>query len=151
MDWDIVDFTVFGAMLLGVAVIYALMRRKSDNATYRFAVGVALFAGFILIWMNGAVGIIGDASNDANMMYIGVLAVGIIGAVIARFQPNGMVRALYLTALAQALVTAIALIFELGSEAPTWPKDILILNGFFVALWLLSAALFRKAARGQLS
>ncbi len=151
MAWDIVDFTVFGAMLLGVGVIYTLAKRKTDNRVYRFAVGVALAAAFILIWVNGAVGIIGDESNDANMMYFGVLSVGIIGAIIARFQPHGMVRALCATALAQAAVAVIALIAGLGSTAPIWPRDILILTGFFVALWLLSAWLFRNAAREQLT
>jgi len=42
------------------------------------------------------------------LMYIGVLAVGIIGALIARFQPHGMARALFATALAQMLVAVIA-------------------------------------------
>ncbi len=59
-----------------------------------------------------------------------------------------MVRALYATALTQVLV---ALIAGLGSTGPIWPKDILILTGFFIALWLLSARLFRKAAREQLT
>ena len=129
MDWDVVDFGVFGAMLLGIGVIYKLARRNADNKTYRFAVGVALAAAFILIWVNGAVGIIGNESNDDNMMYFGVLAVGIIGAVIARFQPRGMVRAMYATALAQATVAMVVLIAGLGSNAPIWPKDILFLTG----------------------
>ena len=42
-------------------------------------------------------------------MYFGVLAVGFIGAFIARFQPRGMARALFATAVAQALVPVIAL------------------------------------------
>jgi hypothetical protein len=142
VDWDVVDFTIFGAMLLGVGGTYTLARRKVKNAAYRFAVGVALTAAFILIWVNGAVGIIGDESNDANMMYF--------GAIIARFQPYGMIRALCATALAQAGVAVIALFAGLGSTAPIWPKDILILTGFFVALWLLSAWLFRKSAALQL-
>ena len=149
MDWDVVDFTVFGAMILGVGVIYTLAKRLTDNMAYRFAVGVALAAAFILLWVNGAVGIIGDESNDANMMYFGVLAVGIIGAIIARFRPLGMARALCAMALAQVLVAAIALIAGLGSAGPIWPRDILILTGFFAALWLLSAWLFRNAARAQ--
>lgn len=151
MDWDVLDFTVFGAMLVSVGVVYTLARRHADNTAYRFAVGVALAAIFILIWVNGAVGIIGDESDDANMMYFGVLAVGIIGAIIARFQPEGMAHAMYATALAQTVVAVITMIAGLGSTAPIWPKDILLLNGFFVALWLLSALLFRKAARGAAS
>ena len=75
-----------------------------------------------------------------------MLAVGIIGAIIARFRPHGMARALFATALAQALVAVIALIFGLGLP---WspPVEILALNGFFVALFVGSAMLFRHAGR----
>lgn len=149
MDWDVVDFTVFGAMLLGVGVVFALVRRKSEDTTYRFAMGVALAAAFLLVWVTGAVGIIGNENDDANMLYFGVLAVGIIGALIARFRPSGMVRTMYATAIAQVGVAVIALAAGRGSTAPIWPKDILALTGFFVALWLLSAYLFQKVARGQ--
>jgi len=147
VNWDLADFVVFGTLLAGVGITFALAARKTNNTAYRSAIGVALAAAFILVWVNGAVGIIGNANNDANMMYIGVLAVGIIGAIIARFQPHGMARALYATALAQALVAVIALIAGLGSTGPIWPRDILILTGFFAALWLISAWLFRNAAR----
>ena len=113
---------------------------------YRAAVGVALAAAFLLVWINLAVGVIGDSGDLANLMYIGVLAIGIIGAIIARFRPPGMARALFATALAQALVAVIALIFGLGSP---WspPAEILALNGFFVALFVGSALLFRHAGR----
>lgn len=151
MNWDILDFLVFGAMVLGVVVVYRLAARHAINLAYRFAIGVALAAAFILTWVNAAVGIIGDEGNDANIMYLGVLAIGAIGAAVARFQPAGMVRALYATAFAQVAVAAIALIAGLGSTAPIWPNDILLITGFFVALWLLSAWLFRNAARQQLS
>jgi len=82
------------------------------------------------------------------LMYFGVLAVGIIGAIIARFRPHAMARALFATALAQALVVVIVLIFGLGSP---WsgPGEILALNGFFVSLFVGSALLFRYAAREQ--
>ena len=150
MNWDLLDFTVFGAMLLGGGVIYVAAKRKSDNLAYRTAVGVALATAFILIWVNGAVGIVGAENNDANMMFFGVLAVGAIGGVIARFQPRGMARALCATALAQAIVAAIALIAGPGSTAPGWPRNILMLTAFFVSLWLLSAWLFRNASRAQL-
>ncbi len=120
---------------------------ETNNTPYRAAIGVACGAAFLLVWLIGAVGVIGTEHDDANLMYGGVLAVSIIGAIIARFEPNGMARALFATALAQALVAAIALIARLGSTGPIWPRDILMLTGFFAALWLMSAWLFRKAAR----
>jgi hypothetical protein len=55
---------------------------------------------------------------------------------------------LFATALAQALVGVIALIFGLGSPA-SGPLELLALNGFFVALFAGSALLFRHAARAQ--
>ncbi len=85
-----------------------------NRNAYRLAVGVALAAAFILIWLSLGVGIVGVDGDAANMVYFGVLAVGIIGAIIARFRPHGMARALFAMALAQALVAVIALIFGLG-------------------------------------
>ncbi len=145
VNWSLFDFIVMGILLFGTGLTYVRISRISDSIAYRTAVGVAVVAGLLLIWLNLAVGIIGSEDNPANLMYIGVLAVGIIGAIIARFQPNGMSRALFATALAQALVTVIALIAELGSP---WsgPGEILILNGFFIALWVGSALLFRRTS-----
>ena len=122
---------------------------KTHTTAYRSAVSVALAAAFILVWMNLAVGIIGSEDSPANLMYGGVLAVGMIGAIIARFQPSEMARTLSATALAQALVAVIALTAGLDSTGPSWPVEILLLTGFFAALWFLSAWLFRKAVRQQ--
>jgi hypothetical protein len=149
VDWDVADFAILAAMLGGVGGTYELAARKAANTAYRAAVGIALVAVFILIWMNLAVGIIGGEDNPANVMYGGVLAVGIVGAIIVRFQPQGMARALVATALAQALVALIALIAGLGSTEANWPDVVITVTGFFTALWLASAWLFRKAAREQ--
>lgn len=139
VHWDVADFAIFGAMLLGAGGSYELAARMTGNTAYRAASGIALAAAFILVWMNLAVGIVGTEDNPANLMYGGVLAVGIAGAVIARFQPHGMARALVAAALAQAAVAVIALAAGSGFA--------FILTGFFAALWLMSAWLFRKAAR----
>lgn len=143
--WTLADFAAAGALLFGTGLTYELVAKKWDNIAYRVAVGVALAAGLLLVWMNLAIGLIGSEDNPANLMYGGVLAVGIIGTFIARFQSHGMARALFATALAQVLVAVIAMIAELGSP---WngPREILILNGFFVALWVGSAWLFQRAS-----
>ncbi|MGH9892767.1 MAG: hypothetical protein ACREA0_12410 [bacterium] len=121
---------------------------NTDNTTYRLAVGVALAAALILVWLSLGVGIIGRDGDPANLMYFGVLAVGIIGALIARFRPRGMARALIVTALAQTSVAVIALIAGLGYP---WsgPLELSALNGFFVALFVASAWLFQRAAHGR--
>ena len=146
--WTLFDFVFAGALIFGTGLTYVLVVRKAGNIAYRAAVGVALGAAFLLVWLTGAVGIIGSEDDLANSMYVGVLAVGIIGAIVARFRPHGMSRALLATALAQALVAVIALIIGLGSPwSPPGVLETLILNGFFAALFVGSALLFRYAAR----
>jgi hypothetical protein len=147
--WGVFDFAVAGALLGGTGLMYALAARKKGNIVYRSAVGVALAAALFLVWLVLAVGVIGDTGDPADLMYVGVLAVGIIGAVIARFRPHGMARALLATALAQALVAVIALIAGKHQAPISSVSEILGLNGFFVALFIGSAWLFRHAARKQ--
>jgi hypothetical protein len=147
--WGVVDFAVAGALLGGTGLIHQLAASKAGNIAYRAAVGVALAAALLLVWMNLAVGVIGEPDDLANVMYVGVLAVGFVGAGIARFRPNGMARALLATALAQALVAVIALIAGKHQLPLSSVSEILGLNGFFVALFIGSAWLFRHAARKQ--
>jgi hypothetical protein len=120
-----------------------------NNTTYRLATGVALAAAFGLVWLSLGVGIIGRDGDPANLMYFGVLAVGFLGAILARLRPHGMARALFATALAQVSVAVIALVARLGYP---WsgPLELSALNGFFVALFVGSALLFRYSAREQL-
>ena len=141
VNWDLADFACAGALVLGVGVAYELTAATTANRAYRAAVGVALAAAFILVWVNVAVGIIGSEDHPANLMYYGVLAVGVVGAVVARLRPRAMARSLVAMALAQALVAVVALIAGLGFTGPV--------TLFFAALWLTSAWLFRKAAREQ--
>ena len=139
VDWDFMDFAVFGSMLLVVCGTYELAARLTGNKAYRLAVGIALLGAFLLTWINLAVGIIGNEGNPANLMFFAILLVGIIGALIVRFESRGMARVLVATAIAQALVALIALIAGWG--------HIFVLTGFFIILWLSSAQLFRKAAQ----
>ena len=115
-----------------------------SHTAYRFAAALSLVAALLIVWLNVAAGLIGIEDDDpANLLYVGVLAIGFIGAIIARFQPWGMARALFTTALAQALVGAIAL--KLPNTAGS--LQIVIVHGVFVALFPGAALLLRYAAR----
>lgn len=135
------DFMFLAILLVGVGVAYEVSARVSDRNAYRAAAGIALAAAFLNVWINLAVGIIGSEDNPANSIYAGVLAVAAVGAVLARFRPTGMARAIGAAEIAQLLVFAIALVAGLGFTGPV--------TVFFTALWLIAAGLFRKAARAQ--
>ena len=60
VNWDLFDFALMGALLFGTGLAYELLTKKASKTTaYRVAVGVALAAAFLLVWVQGAVGIIG--------------------------------------------------------------------------------------------
>jgi hypothetical protein len=147
--WSPADFAVAGLLLFGAGLTYRLVARRAGTSAYRVAVGLAVAAALLLIWLVGAVGVIGEDGDRADLMYGGVLLVGIVGAVLTRFRPAGMARALLGMGLAQGLVAIIALIGG-KHEAPTSSVPELIgLNGIFVALFIGSALLFRRAGRKQ--
>ena len=150
VKWGVFDFVLAGALLFGIGLAFDLAVRKAGSLTVRkggqtgVAVGMALAGALLLLWINQAVVYIRSEDNPANRMYFGVLAVLVVGALAARFRPQGMARTLFATALAQAIVTGVALVAERGVDA----FEIVMLNGFFVALWVGSGVLFRRAKGG---
>ena len=147
--WSPFDFAFAGALLFGTGLAFELISRKSSTIAYRAAVGVALVTAMLLVWINLAVGIIGSEDNPANKLYLGVLAILILGALIVRFQPQGMARVLFATALAQVVVLVIALIIwkpEITStEALLDVLRVMGVNAFFVVMWVGSGLLFQRA------
>ena len=147
VNWSETDFIVAGALIGGTGLTFELAARTTANHAYRAAVGLALAAAFLLIWLNLAVGIIGTEDNPLNLMFGAVLATGIIGAVIVRLQPLEWHARCSRRRSLRLLVAVIAPTAGSGSMAPIWPVS--CLTGCFAALWLGSAWLFRKAAREQ--
>ena len=136
--WTGSDY-IFAAVLFGsVGLAFEFIVRKSSSLSYRCGAALAVIGAFLTVWANGAVGMIGDEDNPYNLLFLGVLLVALIGAIIARLEPAGMVRAMVVTAIAQAGVGAFGL-----------PADPLggILSTGFAGLWLVAAALFWNAAR----
>jgi hypothetical protein len=149
VDWGFSDVIVAGVLLFGAGLTFEFGARKSGRSAYRVALGVGVGAALLLLWANGAVGIIGSEDNDVNMMFVAVPLVGLIGAFIARFRPKGMAHALIATAIAQALVPVIALIINRPSinttDDLTGFLAVFAANTFFVMLFVASALLFRRA------
>ena len=139
VHWTGFDFVVMGALLAMACGNYELASRLSNSTAYRAGTGVAVVTGLVTLWVNLAVGMLGGGDNAASLLFGVVLLVGVVGALIARFRPKGMARAMIATALAQAGMAVYALVAGYS--------DVALHIGFFVIPWLVSARLFRKAAR----
>jgi len=144
--WSLFDFFAAWLLLFGTGITYLLITRQMNNTAYKTAVGIAVATTLLIVWANLSVGIIGSENNPANFMYLGAIAVEIIGTIIARFRAHGMSIAMFATAFANALVLVIALSINLSDEINE-SIMILIPNILFIGLWIFSALLFRKAKR----
>jgi hypothetical protein len=137
-EWDPGD-AVFLTILVGlVGLALEVAARLPTRRAYGAGVALALFTGLAQIWVNLAVGIIGSEDEPINLIYAAVVAVAVLGALLARFKPSGMARAMGTAAAAQAACFVVALAAGFGFTGP--------ITIFFVSLWLVSAWLFRRAA-----
>lgn len=145
--WSAADFIVAAVIFAMVGVTFELAVRASGNTFYRLGSAAAIATAFLLVWINLAVGIIGNENNPLNLMFFGVIAVALVGGIVARFAADGMARAMTLAAMLQALIGAVVFLFDGGRSAPPGRLALLLLIEFFAAAWLVSAWLFRRAAQ----
>lgn len=144
--WTLSDFMFMGALMAGVGTGLELAVRRG-NAAYTAGAGLALVASFLLIWINGAVGIIGSEAENGNLLFVLVPGVALIGSAAAMFRPAGMAIAMVAAAVVQLLVPFAA--YALGQFAPgaIWSAKVAGITLMFVAMWLASGASFRRARR----
>jgi hypothetical protein len=141
VDWGAEDFVIFGAMLAAACGALELLLRRAADPWYFAGFVLAVATAFVLLWANLAVGVIGGDQHPANAWFLAVFAVGLLGAALARLRARGMAWTLRATALAHAVLVLAALAF--------WPDEALraaIPNAVLIALWLLSAMGFARAA-----
>lgn len=119
----------------------------TQTTAYRAAAAVAAGTALFLVWAMGALGIIGTEGDRADLMYFGVLAIAVSGAIVARFRPAGMARAMIVTAAATVVVGVIALVLGKHEAEYSSVLEILGLTGMFATLFAGSAWLFWYAAR----
>jgi hypothetical protein len=150
MLWTSEDFVAAGVLLFGSGLTFVLIARMGISIMYKLAAAVAVAAGLLLVWAQLAVGLVGSEGNPVNLLFGAVLAVAIIGAIAARFQPRGMSNAMFAASLTYVVVTLIALFIWPPSPDTAEPQarmvNVLGANGAFAALWAVSGWLFRRAS-----
>lgn len=150
MLWTAEDFVAAGIMLFGSGLTFVLIARMGDNSMYKLATGLGVAAGFLLVWANLAVGLVGSEDNPVNLLYGLVLVVALIGSIAARFRPLGMSNAMFAASLTYVVITIIALFIWPPAAEATEPSVLrineIVANGLFAAVWAGSGWLFRRAS-----
>ena len=142
-NWDARGFVFVYVMFFGTGLAYALIARKMGAWSYKAGVGLALVAGFVMGWANMVH--MSEADNPAYVVYFGVLAVGGVGAWLARLEARGMARALFAMAAALALLDVIAVMLSSdAASGPVWRIE--VMHGVLVASFTASGLLFRQAS-----
>ncbi len=149
VQWTPFDFIFASVLLFGSAGTIDLAIRKGGSVAYRLGAGLAVLVSFLLVWVNGAVGVIGNEDNPANLMFIAIIMIAAAGAVAARFEARGMARAMTVAFGLNAGIAVAAPIYGWGADEPPGMIRLTMLIGTFAMMWGLSAALFAKAARDE--
>lgn len=139
-NWSPASFVFVYVLFFGTGLAYALIARRMGARAYKAGVGLALVAGFALGWSNMVH--VADSENPANLAYYSVLAVGTVGAWLARLEARGLARTLFAMAATLALI---ALVLPSGAP-PYLARNMAIGHGVLVALFTASGLLFRHAS-----
>jgi len=138
--WGPGAFVFVYVLFFGTALAYGLIARKMGSWAYKAGVGLALAAGFALGWSNMVH--VADSENPANLVYYIVLAVGVVGAWLARLEARGLAWTLFAMAATLALI---ALILPTGAPFPL-SRNMNIGHVGLVVLFTASGLLFRHAS-----
>jgi hypothetical protein len=145
-NWTPFDFVWAFTVIFGSGLAFLYVSQKNSTMQYRLATGLGLLTAFALIWVNAAVGIIGD-ENPANMLYGIVLLIGFFGGLLARFEAQKMSYVLFTAALAQFFVPVIGLMIWSPLQFSWAPgvAQVFVLNTFFAVAFAASGLLFLQA------
>jgi hypothetical protein len=133
--WTASDFIIMGLLLGSVGLGIEFLVRQSGSLFVRLGAIVAVLTGFLTIWVNLAVGMIGSEDNPYNLLFLGLLALVLIGGIWVRLDPRGK-RDLDHAAGQGALALGGLSVDQRGA----------IFSGVFLLFWLFSAALFRAGS-----
>jgi hypothetical protein len=121
--------------LLGLGLELAV--RASSSWAWRGGAALAVFSCFALVWVNAAVGMIGDGENMYNLLFLGLVPLALVGAALVRLRAAGLALVALAAGLAQIAIAAVGM----GQD----PRGG-VLSMVMAGSWLLASLLFRAAA-----
>jgi hypothetical protein len=137
VNWSPGDFVFAGLLFGAVGLCIELAARSSSDWAWRGGVGFAALSGLMLVWANGAVGMIGNEDNPYNLLFLGLIPLALAGAAIVRFRAAGMAAVMLAAWVAQLAIAGIG--FAQDSRGG-------VFSILLSATWLFAALMFRIAA-----
>ncbi len=131
--WTGSDFVIMGLLLGSVGLGVEFLARLSGSVFVRLGAIMAVLTAFLTIWVNLAVGMIGD-DEVYNLLFVIPMGLVLASGLASRLRPAAMVKASLLAAGLQAAI-------GLGGYGMD-PRGA-ILSASFALFWLFAAALFR--------
>lgn len=117
----------------------------SARTQYRLALVLAVGTVLVLLYGIGALGIVGGGSAY-DLLYVAAAALGLVGALVARFRARGMAVALAVAAVATVAAGLVAIAAGQHRVEGASVPEILGLSAMFATGYGLAAWLFRRAA-----
>ena len=141
VNWTGGDF-LFAAVLIGLLGAMVEFALHFRGGTGRRA-GLLIFglAGFMTVWSNAAVGIIGDEASPVNPYFFLSVFAALMVSALFRFKPRPMAIVAAVLAAMQ-IVLGIAATVMMPGHGIEWG-----ILGFFALMWSASAFFLNRAAR----
>ena len=111
------------------------------GSAYCAGVGIAIVASFLTAWTT----IVRD--DGTGIGYFMVIMAAAVGGFAAWFRAAGMARTMLGVAVMQLCLGALIATAPVTANMPGGAPKVLLFNGFFAALWLISAAFFHAASK----
>jgi len=143
-NWPPRAFVLVYVLFFGTGMAYALIARKMGAWTYKAGVGVALVTGFALGWSTMVQ--TADSGHPERLWFLSVLAVGFIGACLARLKAPGLAWTLFAMA---ATLAVIALLLPSGAP-PDMARRMAVGHTGQAVLFTAAGLLFRRASLARL-
>ncbi|MFM2236731.1 MAG: hypothetical protein RL209_765 [Pseudomonadota bacterium] len=131
VNWDETDFIVATIIFGIVGGLIELAVRLSSNWFFRIGALFAVLAGFMLVWANLAIGLIGNEDNSVNLWFGAVLFIAIVGSIASRFRGSILPFAMFLAGALQVAIGIFAGI--LGSDMRGGKFTIVLSVAWFMA------------------
>lgn len=138
VDWDETDFIVATIIFGIVGGLIELSVRLSSNWYFRIGATFAVLAGFMVVWANLAVGMIGNEDNPLNLWFGGVLFIAIAGSFASRFRGGILPMTMFLAGTLQIAIGTFAGI--LGTDLRGGRFTIILSIAWFIASLLFWCA-----------